>query len=1116
MVQEEGKTNKKELEDSLGKELDSKKSKLENKEKEINLFRNSLSEKSDNYIKDIHEAEEQAENEAQQANNIISSARTRINSFISDFTDRSKSLKKYIWIIFAAFLASFFIPYFAIPVIYTDPAKPAPIEPALLSMGITIACFIVLVYKVSRSIDSKLFKPGEDKSLGQLQEDSSSVTQDKIKFSSKKEKFNQKLQELNEGIRKIISVSEEYIPGLREYYAGMALKTKQEHFAYTLRNALRNYGLLDHSIEKKLVNYSNLAHTDEEWLEDASSQISEIMGISKEILQLAYYDYVDSRTGVNNVWNSITVKGQIKELVNILKNSLVLENRTNLPDEPFVEIISNIGTFSIEGFKRLYNEFYNNLEKEKTIILQTLENLGLSIDSEKRKSIDGFFPTTTKTEDWSYQLINKAAEVLQQNTSILWLFYLDKTGQTSTRDSFWQKEKTNPEFIAEISDFIVQSSNKQNEFERDDLKKLCSEIISNENSFDVSKIIEEFAKRIATTKRIKSLFAYSLEAKKVPIPQKIRENQFEKLIAFGSEPETEIAKKIGLLLDINKDIVSLFYFDYVQSPKERQESFDNIKKDGNLDRLASLLLEGGFVRGESKNNDENKMLSNLLKSLPEFDVDNIRISYSFYRKIFNDTTSFIHLLDEQKIKNSGEVKFEKIVEILQNVQTPSRFEALEKIAQTVVDKNQWKNLSEDEFEALISSALVIYLIKYFDRAREDACIKASTNELAVKALYEWVDRKNDEKRFGKQKSTLVEVVSSVFDETVTKFEHINDFRRSLEEGKLFGSTDELLGARFADLKKEIVVLQNDRSLRLLDRAKDQITKIMGIQITNDFIIQTLKSQVISAYMITYKEGPVIRVIKDYLKTACESLSNNDDRFRNLIIMKTDESLTGKGTRVGVVPLRIKDFEEFSTLFHRAFKTAVDNLKNEDKDYQGKTFSANLIRVIPSDLTFKSIQIGPEDSETKVIESITELVRTELSPSDRIQIAASARENEPATVALREIISLLFDKNAKLIAFVDDATRNMVNENPKLNKIFGNEQFDSELRNRYNLDSNTALAVHLFRSDKQNHDGTLVQFTEEIKSILRTHGIDLNETQLTSFSKSLLETLLDIAGLVVRN
>jgi hypothetical protein len=232
-------------------------------------------------------------------------------------------------------------------------------------------------------------------------------------------------------------------------------------------------------------------------------------------------------------------------------------------------------------------------------------------------------------------------------------------------------------------------------------------------------------------------------------------------------------------------------------------------------------------------------------------------------------------------------------------------------------------------------------------------------------------------------------------------------------------------------------------------------------------------------------------------------------------MKTDESLTGKGTRVGVVPLRIKDFEEFSALFHLAFKTAVDHFKKDNITYQVKPFSANLIRIIPSDLTFKPIHIGT-DSETNVIDSIIELVRTELSPSDRIQIVASARENEPPTVALREIISLLFDKNAKLIAFVDDTAKNIVSENPKLNKIFENEEFDSELRNQYNLSSNTALAMHLFKSNNQNRDGTLAQFTEEIKSILKTHEINLSETHLTNFSKALLETLLDIAGLFVRN
>lgn len=180
-----------------------------------------------------------------------------------------------------------------------------------------------------------------------------------------------------------------------------------------------------------------------------------------------------------------------------------------------------------------------------------------------------------------------------------------------------------------------------------------------------------------------------------------------------------------------------------------------------------------------------------------------------------------------------------------------------------------------------------------NQSRGEACNVASMNIDASKILYTWIVTKEKEK-LGTDKSTLKTISESVFDERVSAFEYINEFVSELAKGNLFGSIQDLLGAKLTSISQDMKkISENERYQNLLGKVSGSIRSLMAANITNDFIIHALNSQLISAYMITSGDGAIMKIVDKFMPDACITLAQGDPRYKELLILTTSSLQEGR-------------------------------------------------------------------------------------------------------------------------------------------------------------------------------------------------------------------------------
>ena len=338
---------------------------------------------------------------------------------------------------------------------------------------------------------------------------------------------------------------------------------------------------------------------------------------------------------------------------------------------------------------------------------------------------------------------------------------------------------------------------------------------------------------------------------------------------------------------------------------------------------------------------------------------------------------------------------------------------------------------------------------------------------------------------------------------------LDDFTEKLQDGKLPSSIKSLYSAKFKEVNDTIKKYSGKKYTDVLSKFSTSLDSILNMKIHQGLVRQALKSQSISAYMVTYKKGPVMEVLKNYLKPACNVLAKTRSEFANLIIMKEQESEAGQGTRVGVVPLHINDFEEFTQLFAEAFKIAAKDLGVAESKHKGKSFSANLIRIIPSPLAFKQVLSNDDLPKSDPIKTVISLIQKDFDPLDRLKIAATSKGKDSADVVLKELLTTVFDETP-MISFLDDSINYILTENSKLKDILQSSELRNILFAYYEIQKNTELAEILYLDSSSNYENTLNQFRKYLELILNKQEITLSELDFKKLVHSLFENYVNVA------
>ncbi|KAF6247120.1 hypothetical protein C6990_05415 [Nitrosopumilus sp. b3] len=1119
-----------ELRDVRGEDLRKREKELDESEEKIRNNEDQFKRDSEKFFEDVEKNESKINESVNKINHRFDLFKQSASDFIRSSVKTTKdtinaldkiasSIKWKLITILIIFGILFFALYavISLDVLQINPElEKIPIDPLLIPGIATFIGLLILIIKTNSSINSNLIRTrdNENDNLNRLHEKTGEIPESDVKIESNLSTNKRNFQDIKERLAKNIAVIQDYVPGLKEYYSGKSIKHNQEYFALSLCNALSEYRLLDKESERRLMKFSSLSQTESEWLDGITSKLSKHLQVSQLVLKICYYDYTNNETNLKDIWSLLKQDQKVDELVFILMHKFNIEPK-NENKGAFVEMVSGMSPFSLKEFLKLYEAFYTDLEKEKKLVLQILRDVKFSINNQKKDEIMQFLPSTAIYDNWSKQLINKVSEVLSiDNPMLLMLVYLDYIGETQASNRIWSTSRTQDSMISSVADMFVDNRiiHLENQ-DTENLKNICRKVISKQSEFNLSSMESKIVEQIQSNVRIKNLIAFALEARNNPIPEKIRLDYFDKILFSGDNLEEDISEGLASKIGIKKEIILLFYYDYIQLRTERKTLYKKIIDNNLTLGLAEILIEDPLSVFNNITENQKILLVKLMHSKNDFLLDDLSTSFEFHKRLIADMNNFVDFLNEQEIKNTGNVSVEKIIEVFQNENNKSRFLSMLLLSKHIIANQQWKTMTENEMDALVFSSLVLFFTQYFDVAREESCKAASVHELTVKTLYAWMERHGFEKQFGHEKITLGKICMQVFSGDITKFNGLVDFTAELQKGVLFGSTKELAGVRFDKIDSKLESMSTDDKYRkLLEKTQMALANVMTTQISVDFIEHALTSQMISAYMITRSDGRVMPIIDDYMKDSCEELAriNNDDRYKNMLIL---DKTSGASTRIGIIPMNIKDFGNFTTLFHNAFKHAEKKFEKDNPSETNLQFTYNLIRVIPSDLTFKHLELGGAESRENPVKTISELVKTQLGVLDRIKIAASSKEDKTPTVALQDIITMLFNKNTNIVSLVGDSVISIISSEKAFQNISNNGGFDRELKRHYNVSENTELAKTIYMKHQSNDQGTLVELIDIVSSILNKNKITISEKEINIFCKSVFDSMIDIANIL---
>lgn len=602
------------------------------------------------------------------------------------------------------------------------------------------------------------------------------------------------------------------------------------------------------------------------------------------------------------------------------------------------------------------------------------------------------------------------------------------------------------------------------------------------------------------------------------MPEKLR-LYFEKLLVIDKDVLLSLSRQLAQYVDMPAEFVLLFYYDYTQNTAERRGTLEQMKEEL-VKNLARLLFANKIISPVSTDlNDEISYLAKTMMAVNDFNLVEINNQYNFYRKLYDDTQNLATFLYKERIIRNVTISFDVLVDHLKDLPDKSRFIVLTSVTTKLIKESSIIKFSKEETDALIASSMVLFLVDVIrDPLQNEACRQASVSDLAVKILYASITTKEEE-GLRSAGSTLYNVVDNVFNGKFVNFNKLVEFKAELSKGTLYPSMKELFGVKLDSINEGVKkITDQDKLTNLLERVTGAIRSMLNTEIDNDFVIQALNSQLISAYMITSSEGPIMKVVDECLDRACSRLSINDHRYKGLFIRETEErTKAGKSTRVGLVPLNIRDFDEFTALFDNVFKLASNLYKAErGGNVASNEFSAHLIRIFPSESAFKlvSTKITKELTEEHPVNSIRRLIINNLGSLDRIRIAASANESEPTT-ALKNTLFSLFDNYTGIYMMTRDLIEDIVNSKKGLPQFMGSEEFDKEIKDAYSASTLTQLAIKLHRMLKTDEEATKMSFREKIASLLGRRQISLDQNEIQRLSIAVLTRLTDL-GLILES
>lgn len=937
----------------------------------------------------------------------------------------------------------------------------------------------------------------------------------------------------------VVSTVRDYVPTLSTLYASKERLNRQIDFINTLRNALTRYGFkLSPEANKYLTWFGPLTDSDAEWIKEVAIKLSGLIETPRQIIVLAYGDYKGDTQLVKNIWVDILKE---RALVSSLAKLLV-KNKTIETEyleegldkyEAIEKIIAIDEPFNLDAFKKTYGKFYGSYSNEKKNLIDALRVYGFEIGANLETRINKHVPKSFEEEErleslFTLPLKDFASEEFTVSIDMVKLAYFEHTGEKQKRVQAWEKLRKNDldALSAVLIDRKLVDIPSQYEDENaTKVAKFVSSIIEPLPDLTISRAKIAVKQKFVLLDEIKRNFTRSLRFYKIT---DFEEKELLSLLPLDLKAEV-IAEWLQNQIEIPSPILLLFYFDYVQD-KRRKEQFISIRDNNNepqksnvLNRLSEVLIDFEVIKGDTKNPGTNKIsaISNLfllLKKLEDYDRLEIQNTFTEYNRLLDYSKEIAGFLKLQGfVSYALDIDFQEIITIIGITQT-GILDRLQLIVSDIIGKNtQTINFPESQ-KSITLATLTLHLVFNRDLLQDDACIYSSSDILASRILYQFSRINDEEEQKGiRNKTKFVEIVQKTINGTFKDYRYYEAFQRELQSGYLYQRISHLLEARLQAIDERIGDTEElEKKIKTYSGA---VNTFLDSKLKANVILESLRMQLVSAYMITNpSSGDVITgVIDECLKDACEELS-----YQGFLLLS--EQSFGRGTRVGIVPFRM-DFTKFSSKFEKAFKLAVEKHFDPKGIHKIQDYSGNLIRIFPSEAYFRRIdyaapQISDDTDESNLpddhpVKIVKKLVLKHYGPIHNLELLASLKSPEDITLAMKSVLHTFFDANSTIYLMAEQQINGLI-AGSKFIEYLKSGKLDQDLISKFGCNTRSQLALTVYKAAGKDGKGTRVikqQVAEELVKIIKQDGSRLSDEAVDGLNATIFQVLYDI-GLVL--
>ena len=975
---------------------------------------------------------------------------------------------------------------------------------------------------------------------------------------------NSKLEFYSEDVKKIrestvtkfdglVAKIRDYVPGMDNIYKEEEKDRLIQEFSTTLFNSLKRYKFdIPREIGKYLVDFVDPFNYEVNWLDKASEDIADQIGTLPIIVKLSYYDYKGDNKNLRNAWNDIV---EDKNLFSVLMRHLIakglLESDRSLVDEKEIKSLQQaikndqLTDITLESFRKYYQEIFKDLRKLKSDIVKLVEEYRFPNKQYLIEKVINFMPKSIIVDTWKEETLGSLASILKISSNMLKLLLAEFNDLFGDRES-WYSIRNDPNSLSNLIELLIGNDLLEvpEKFKRDSVQfqkliKILTPSLRKVTSFGLIEIGERVTSSLTELSHKKKLFISSLKGRGIQI-ENFPFEEYDSWIPPSFETK-EISAYLEDQLGIKQLYSQLFYYSYLNDTKNSNLALTDIIEQSLLKDFSSFLIERKVVPPlrEVAKNLQVESIFFILSRKQEFVQDELIKIHYWLNEVYKNYIVMLQFISLEFDKSQIGETFSTVSELFLDDIDKSIEEVQEKLMQYCMIKNFPKSPIQIEDYDIEKAANALFQVSTNGRAKQWACNRAWESDPATNLLFLYV-KSFDEYESGilNKSKRLIQIIEE-YDVSLIKDEDKRyRFASELKEGKIPIGLSKVYSEDFASIDESIkesgLLSELDATLNDLEQSTF-FRDFLNIELPQQLFVDSLNMQLISAYMITSKgknnEKVISQVVDTYLSDALELVRKKRGMksHNKLLLWPLDDSLRtimGRSVRVGLVPFRMQ-FEDFADLFRDAYEIAVENYlaKNFEGDADYGAYSANLIRIFPSNRFFKQLGRGTisleEIHEDDPIYAIRNIMSENFSRSQMLEIVATLRNRGEDKLAIHKMMVTLLDNNVSIYQIIKKKLieKNLFQRvrNSRLNNLLNNKTIDEKLQEIFNRNGLSTLSIYVYKKLTEMTDNSRKtferDFVEAFKNIIREE--QLSDTETTrEVSIVILHRLVELGKLLI--